>query len=132
MVFTTVERVRLEDTTSADTMFYLAIPRFVHRAVEDLIAEAGYPYADNFDADLGLLVAHLDVDYVAPASLGTEIRIAVTPTVDGRTITFEAEGTVDGATVFRATEVRVAATLSTKEPKPVPEGLADGLADYAE
>lgn len=132
MAFTTVERVRLEDTTSADTMFYLTVPTFLHRAVEDLLSAVGYPYAENFDEDLGLLVAHLDVDYLEPVPLGTEVRIEVVPTVDGRTITFDAEGTVDGETAFRAAEVRVAATLSTKEPKPVPAGLADGLAAYAE
>ncbi|MFB6142195.1 MAG: acyl-CoA thioesterase [Halorientalis sp.] len=132
MPYTTVETVRLEDTTSADTMFYLTVPTFLHRAVEDLLAEVGYPYAENFADDLGLLVANLEVEYLAPVDLGTTVEIAVTPTVDGSTIAFAAVGTVEDEVVFRAEETRVAAELSSKDPHPVPEGLAEGLAAYGE
>ena len=47
MVYTTVGWVRIEDTTSANTMFYLTVPTFLHCAVNDLLAEIYYPYADN-------------------------------------------------------------------------------------
>jgi len=49
----------------------------------------------------------------------------VEPTVEGRTVPFNAAETIDNEMVFQATEVRVAATLSTKHPKPVREYPAD-------
>lgn len=132
MPFTTDQTVRLEDTTSADTLFYVRVLTYLNRVVEDLLSAVGYPYAENFaDRDLGLLVAHVDIDYLVPASLGTEFDVSVTPTVRESSIVFEATGTADGEVVFRAREVRVPVTLSTKEQRAVPDALAAGLAEYA-
>lgn len=133
MAYSTVQQVRIEDTTQAGTMFYVSVLRYLNRAVEDVLSTVGYGYAENLEArDLALFVVHVDIDYVAPVSLGTDIDIAVTPTVDDSTITFDATGRVDGEEVFRATEVRVAASLSETESRAVPAALADGLAAYAD
>lgn len=133
MPFTATQRVRIEDTTHAQTMYYVSVLRYLNRTVEDFLTEVGYGYAENIDdRDLALFVVHVDIDYFAPATLGQEIEIAVTPTVEDTTITFDATGTADGEEIFHATEIRAAASLSAKESRPVPDDLADGLTAYAE
>jgi 4-hydroxybenzoyl-CoA thioesterase len=125
------QTVRLEDTSTAGTLYYAEVPKYVGRAVEELIAAAGYPYRENLARDLGLLVVHTETDYVDPMREGDEIRIEVTPAVGESSVTFEARATCDGQEVFRASETRVAVDLSTMESHPVPEGLREALQEYA-
>ena len=125
------QTVRLEDTSTAGTLYYAEVPKYVGRAVEELIAAAGYPYRENLARDLGLLVVHTETEYVNPMREGDEIHIEVTPTVGESSVTFEARATCDGQEVFRASETRVAVDLSTMESHPVPEGLREALQEYA-
>lgn len=131
MPFEYVQRVRLEDTSTAGTLYYAVVPQYVGRAVEDLIAATGHPYRENLADDLGLVVVRTETEYAAPMREGDELTIELIPVVGDSSITFEASATRDGAEVFRASETRVAVDLSTMDPHPVPESLRTGLAEYA-
>lgn len=131
MPFEHEQQVRLEDTSTAGTLYYAEVPKYVGRAVEDLIAATGHPYRENLADDLGLVVVHCETEYARPMREGDELVVRVTPSVGDSSITFEAEGTRDGELVFRASETRVAVDLSTMESHPIPESLAEGLAAYA-
>ncbi|WP_254525924.1 acyl-CoA thioesterase [Natrinema caseinilyticum] len=131
MPFTFTQRVRLEDTSTAGTLYYATVPTYVGRAVEELLAATGHPYRDNLEEDLGLLVVRTESEYSRPMREGDDIRIDVTPSVGESSIRFDAFATRDGEEVFRASETRVSVDMSTMESHPVPESLREGLAEYS-
>lgn len=130
MPFEYTQRVRLEDTSTAGTLYYAVVPTYVGRAVEELLAAAGHPYRENLAEDLGLLVVRTETEYVEPMREGDELKIEITPAVGESSITFEVRATRDGREAFRASETRVAVDLSTMASHSVPESLRAGLAEY--
>lgn len=130
MPFEYEQPVRIEETTAAGTLYYAAVPRYVGRAVEDLLAAAGHPYRENLAADLGLVVTHSEADYVRPMREGDELAVAVTPSFDDSAVRFDATGRRDGEETFAASETRVPVDLSTMERRPLPAALREGLEPY--
>jgi YbgC/YbaW family acyl-CoA thioester hydrolase len=100
--------------------------------MEDTFREAiGIAYADLLGTErLGFPAVHVEADYLATASYGDTLAVAVSVPKVGRTsATFRFEASrSDGTAVFRADVTTVCVDMDRWTPVPVPEKYREAFA----
>ena len=132
--FTIDEYVRWSDVDYAGIIFYGAYVRFFEIAETELFRSVGAPYSDVFDRfDIWLPRVHLECDFMYPARLDDQLRVAAYVARCGNTsITLNFDVLHLGSMQIAAAghEVLVATDRDTMKPRPVPEGLRSILSPF--
>ncbi len=133
-LFTVDERVRWSAVDKAGIIFYGAYVRFFELAEMELFRAAGVPYHQVFDRyDIWLPRAHLESDFLYPARLDDELRVAAYFTRFGTSslrINFDVLHLTSGRLAVAGHEVLVCTTRDTLKPRPLPEGLKERLLPF--
>lgn len=133
-IFTVDERVRWSAVDRAGIIFYGAYVRFFELAEMELFRAAGVPYSEVFDRwDMWLPRVHLQSDFLYPARLDDELRVAAYLTRFGNSslrINFDVMHIEAGRLAAVGHEVLVCTSRDTLEPRPLPEELKALLAPF--
>jgi acyl-CoA thioester hydrolase len=79
--------------------------------------------------DMGIIVAHVEIDFRAPVRLGDEVEVTVRASRFGdKSFDLEHELSVDGNVVAEAKTVLVTYDYSKREPVPIPDEWREKLA----
>ncbi len=132
--FSVDEYVRWSDVDYAGIIFYGAYVRFFEIAETELFRHAGIPYGEVFDRyDIWLPRAHLECDFMYPAKLDDELRVAAYFTRFGRSsIRIHFDVVHRGAGVLAATghEILVCTNRADLRPVSIPDDLRTQLDPY--
>jgi 4-hydroxybenzoyl-CoA thioesterase len=118
--------IRFHHCDPAGIVFYPQYFVLFHELVEDWFNDGlGINYARfNTEQRLGVPMAHVDCDYLAPSKIGEHLSLALSVRRIGRTsLTLSIEGSADGAPRVRATLVVVLASMDTHRPVPFSDDL---------
>ncbi|MGH8481941.1 MAG: tol-pal system-associated acyl-CoA thioesterase [Nevskiaceae bacterium] len=125
-------RVYYEDTDASRVVYHAAYVKYFERARTEWLRGLGFSQHGLHDR-LGVVftVANIDVDFLRPARLDDELRVAVTvEQVRGASLTFRQElfrKGEDGTPLARA-QVRVGCVdVTTFRPCPLPAAFVDQL-----
>jgi len=123
--------VRFGEVDRAGIIYYPNLFDALHRGVEDLLGEAGFPFHELvFEAGVGMPIVHAEADYHRPIRYGSVVGVDIEPSIGDSSVTFAAEGYVDGEHVFTAVEKHATIDIDAFEPMPVPADLDVALAPY--
>ena len=100
-------RVYYEDTDAGGVVYYANYLRFMERARTEALRELGAAHARlQFEHGLIFMVRRINLDYLAPARLGTWVEAVITLVKITRTLAFtQALITADGDVVARSTGI---------------------------
>lgn len=133
-IFTVDERVRWSAVDYAGIIFYGAYVRFFELAEMELFRAAGTPYSEVFDRfDMWLPRVHLQSDFLYPARLDDELRVAAYITRFGTSslgINFDVLHLEAGRLAAAGKEVLVCTTRDSLKPRPLPEELKELLSPF--
>ncbi|MEM7416324.1 MAG: thioesterase family protein [Gemmatimonadota bacterium] len=133
-IHTVDERVRWSAVDRAGIIFYGAYVRFFELAEMELFRAAGVPYSEVFDRwDMWLPRVHLQSDFLYPARLDDELRVAAYITRFGTSslqIHFDVLHLEAGRLAAAGHEVLVCTSRDTLEPRPLPEDLKEMLSPF--
>jgi len=125
--FTIEEYVRWSDVDHAGIIFYGAYVRFFEIAETELFRAAGVPYGEVFDRfDMWLPRVHLSCDFMRPARLDDQLRVAAYFTKFGRSSIELRFDVLHGGTQILAaagTEVLVSTDRQSMRSMAIPEPL---------
>lgn len=128
------EYVRWSDVDYAGIIFYGAYVRFFEIAETELFRHAAVPYGEVFDRfDIWLPRAHLECDFMYPARLDDELRVAAYFTRFGNSsIRIDFDVVHRGAGVLAASghEVLVCTNRESLRPTNIPTALREELEHY--
>jgi acyl-CoA thioesterase FadM len=127
MAYKTEWTIRFDDVDNAGMLFYPELFRVSHRAVEDLLDEAGIPIHDLLERGVGLPVVHAEADYLNPLTYGDTVFIEINADVGETSITLETTGFHDGEIAFEVTERHVYMEFEIYETQSVPEDIEDAI-----
>jgi YbgC/YbaW family acyl-CoA thioester hydrolase len=133
-LFTIDERVRWSEVDKAGIIFYGAYVRFFEMAEMELFRTAGVPYSQVFDRyDIWLPRVHLESDFLYPARLDDELRVAAYFTRFGTSslrINFDVLHIGVNRLSVTGHEILVCTTRDTLRSRPLPTDLRDHLAPF--
>lgn len=129
MGYETKWQVRFGEVDRAGVIYYPVLFDNIHRGVEDLFQEAGFPFDEILSEGLGLPIVHAEADYLNPIQYGDTVELTITPLMGDSSIAFTAIGRIKD-TVFRAVEKHVIINQDTFEKRPVPTNLREALSPY--
>lgn len=125
-------RVYYEDTDASRVVYHAAYVKYFERARTEWLRALGFSQHDLHD-ELGVVftVANIEVDFLRPARLDDELRVAVSvEQVRGASLTFRQElfrAGEDGTPLARA-RVRVGCVnVATFRPCPLPKAFVNHL-----
>ncbi len=128
------EYVRWSDVDFAGIIFYGAYVRFFEIAETELFRAAGLPYSEVFDRfNIWLPRVHFDCDFVHPARLDDQLRVAAYFTQFGSSsirINFDVLHLGAQRLAATANEVLVCTGRDTLRPKPLPGDLREQLEPF--
>lgn len=131
--FRCTDRVRWADVDLVGIMRYSAVTRFLDMAEQELLREAGLPYAFIFEApDVWMPRRHLTIDFVAPARLDDLLHMVIWVSRLGETsltLTLELRHD-DERLVAVVTLVVVCVTVEGFGKRPLPRIVRDALAPF--
>jgi acyl-CoA thioester hydrolase len=125
-------RVYYEDTDASRVVYHAAYVKYFERARTEWLRALGFSQHDLHDT-LGVVftVANIEVDFLRPARLDDELRVAVSvEQVRGASISFRQELSRKGAdgTLLARAQVRVGCVdAATFRPCPLPKAFVDHL-----
>ena len=133
--FTVDEYVRWSDVDFAGIIFYGAYVRFFEIAETELFRASGIPYSVVFDRfDIWLPRVHLESDFLYPARLDDQLRVATYFSRFGRTsmtINFDVQHLGTGRLAAQGHEVLVCTDRTELRPRPLPDELKQVFDPYA-
>ena len=123
--------VRVADSDFSGLVYTPAVLDYSIRAINELMATLDYAaYQGGDAADVLYPTKRAEVEFVEPIGVGDEVTIAVTPDLGESSVTFVAEGSEGGDTVFEATVVMVFVDADTLDPVSIPADVRTGLERY--
>ena len=129
------EYVRWSEVDFAGIIFYGAYVRFFEIAETEVFRAAGIPYGEVFDRfDIWLPRVHLSCDFLYPARLDDQLRVAVYFTRFGTSsiqISFDVVHRAAETLAAVGHEVLVCTSRDTLTPVPIPEDLRELLEPFA-
>lgn len=133
--FTIDEYVRWSDVDFAGIIFYGAYVRFFEIAETEMFRAAGLPYSQVFDRfGIWLPRVHLESDFLYPARLDDQLRVATYFSRFGRTsitINFDVMHLGAGRLAAAGHEVLVCTDRDALKPRPLPAELRDLFSSHA-
>jgi 4-hydroxybenzoyl-CoA thioesterase len=129
MAFIHHERVRFAHVDAAGIVFYPRFFEMLNAAVEDWFAALGRDFRSlHLDDRIGTPTVRLEVEFLAPAMLGDELAVALTPVrVGTSSSTYRFAISADGTLRLEGEGVLVCMDLDTKASRPWPEAIAASL-----
>lgn len=122
--------VRSGDTDFSGRVYTPAVVEQVVLGMEELMAEIGWSVATIHERGLLNPTAHVAADYVEPFGVEDRIEVELIPQVGESAVTISAVGRRDGRIAFEADLVNVFVDDETGEKVPVPDDVADRLAEF--
>jgi acyl-CoA thioester hydrolase len=127
--FTHVEQVRFRDLDPMGHVNNAVFLTYIEQARVAFFAEVG---AATGLEEMNLIVARVEIDFIAPVRFGQEVEISVRASRFGtKSFDFEYVLRVDGESVAEAKSVQVAYDYERREPVPVPEEWRERLSAVA-
>ena len=127
--FTHVEQVRFRDLDPMGHVNNAVFLTYIEQARVAFFAEVG---AATGLEEMNLIVARVEIDFIAPVRFGQEVEISVRASRFGtKSFDFDYVLRVDGETVAEAKSVQVAYDYERREPVPVPEEWRERLSAVA-
>jgi acyl-CoA thioester hydrolase len=127
--FTHLEQVRFRDLDPMGHVNNAVFLTYIEQARVAFFAEVG---AATGLEEMNLIVARVEIDFIAPVRFGQEVEISVRASRFGtKSFDFDYVLRVDGETVAEAKSVQVAYDYERREPVPVPEEWRERLSAVA-
>ena len=123
-------KVRYSDSDAQGIVFNANYLAYFDDAIADYFEAAGYPGHELHETGHEVLVAHAEVDFVAPARIGDKLAVGVRVNRIGTTsvrFALEVWNETSGAAVVRGHEIYVLVDAQTFEKKPVPAFFRDAI-----
>ncbi len=129
MAFVHLERVRFAHVDAAGIVFYPRFFEMLNAAVEDWFATLGRDFRSlHLDDRIGTPTVRLEVDFFAPAMLGDELAVALTPVKVGTSsCTYRFAFTSGDILRLKGEGVLVCMDLDAQRSRPWPEAIAISL-----
>lgn len=129
MAFVHLERVRFAHVDAAGIVFYPRFFEMLNAAVEDWFAALGRDFrALHLDDRIGTPTVRLEVEFLAPAMLGDELAVALTPLKVGTSsCTYRFAFTSGEILRLKGEGVLVCIDLDAQRSRPWPEAIAISL-----
>jgi 4-hydroxybenzoyl-CoA thioesterase len=129
MTFVHHTRVRFAHVDAAGIVFYPRFFEMLNAAVEDWFAAMGRDFrALHLEDRIGTPTVRLEAEFVAPAMLGDELEITLTPAKVGTSsCTYRFDFAVAGAPKLKGEGVLVCMDLGAQRSRPWPEAIAQSL-----
>lgn len=125
-MFKTHNKVRMHDTDMAGILYFPRQFRFVHDALEDLLASEGTNFETIFHKEqFVFVIVHAEADYLSPLRVGDDLDIMVSVETIGRSSfsfvykIYKKDGTLTGS----AKTIHVALDTHTRKKIPIPHKL---------
>jgi 4-hydroxybenzoyl-CoA thioesterase len=134
MTFTRVKLIRFHHCDPAGIVFYPQYFVLFNELVEDWFnAGLAIDFATfHTEHRLGVPMAHLECDFLAPSKIGETLSLALAVKRIGRTsITLAVDGSAEGEPRVRATLIVVLASMETHRPVPIGDDLKSRLERFA-
>jgi acyl-CoA thioester hydrolase len=131
--FRCTDRVRWADVDLVGIMRFSAVTRFIEMAEQELLREAGLPYAFIFDApEIWMPRRHLAIEYASPARLDDLLTMVIWVSRLGDTsLTLSVDlRQPDGRLVATATMVVVCVTVEGFAKRPLPKVVRASLTPF--
>ena len=133
--FTIDEYVRWSDVDQAGIIFYGAYVRFFEIAETELFRAAGVPHGEVFERfDMWLPRVHLECDFMFPARLDDQLRVAAYITRFGNSsirLNFDVLHLKSGKLAAAGHEVLVVTDRTDMKSRPVPDELKQRLEEFS-
>lgn len=131
-IFVKSDQIRMHDTDAAGHLFFGALFRIAHDALEDFAASEGFSLGKLLEKkELFFVIVHAAADYVAPLRLGDKVEVQITVSKVGqRSFSVDYRFLKGGEEAARAKTVHVAINPSSWKPCPLPEWLITPFARY--
>lgn len=133
---TAYERVWTVRFTDADPFGIAHYPRIVDAVHEtsDMFMEAiNWPFWElSMERGFGLPIVEVNLSFERQIEAGDEVTIELTTDPGDSSVRFEYVARVDGTVVFTGYEVRVCVPKGGDSARPLPDGLREDLAGYAD
>jgi acyl-CoA thioester hydrolase len=125
-VFDWTVRIYYEDTDAGGIVFYANYLKFFERARTEWLRAAGIGQQQLLDQEgAAFVVKNANIDYVAPARLDDEIRIATTIEKLGRATVQFLQQAWRGEQLLSSVSVKVGCVdAATMRPRPLPDAVA--------
>lgn len=126
-------KVRYSDSDAQGIVFNANYLAYFDDAITDYFEAIGYPGYELHETGHEVLVAHAEVDFVAPGRIGESLAIGVRVDRIGNTSVrfgLEVWNEESGATVARGHEIYVLVDAATFEKRPVPEFLVEAVTRF--
>jgi acyl-CoA thioester hydrolase len=125
-VFDWTVRIYYEDTDAGGIVFYANYLKFFERARTEWLRAAGIGQQQLLDQEgAAFVVKNANIDYVAPARLDDEIRIATTIEKLGRATVQFFQQAWRGEQLLSSASVKVGCVdAATMRPRPLPDAVA--------
>ncbi|NDP41932.1 MAG: acyl-CoA thioesterase [Aromatoleum sp.] len=126
--------IRFHHCDPAGIVFYPQYFILFNELVEDWFNTGLEMNFATFHTDdrLGLPMAHLECDFLAPSKIGERLRLALTVRKIGTTsITLAVDGSTDGQPRVRAKLIVVLASLEAHRPVPISAAFREKLERFA-
>jgi 4-hydroxybenzoyl-CoA thioesterase len=129
MAFVHHQRVRFAHVDAAGIVFYPRFFEMLNAAVEDWFAALGRDFRTlHLDDRIGTPTVRLEVEFLAPALLGDELAVALTPVKVGTSsCTYRFAFTCRESLRLRGEGVLVCMDLDAQRSRPWPEAIAQSL-----
>ncbi len=129
MSFVHTTPVRFAHVDAAGIVFYPRFFEMLNAAVEDWFAALGRDFrALHLEDRIGTPTVRLETEFLAPAMLGDELAITLTPVKVGTSsCTYRFDFAVAGAPKLNGEGVLVCMDLDAQRSRPWPEGLGAAL-----
>jgi 4-hydroxybenzoyl-CoA thioesterase len=121
--------VRFAHVDAAGIVFYPRFFEMLNAAVEDWFAALGRDFrALHLEDRIGTPTVRLEADFIAPAMLGDELAITLTPVKVGTSsCTYRFDFSVAGEPKLKGEGVLVCMDLEAQRARPWPEAIAASL-----
>lgn len=124
-------RVRFAETDQQGVVFYGEYVTYQDEAMTAFLREIGYDYATLTEREWDIHVAHLDLDYRAPARFEDVIVNAIrVESIGHSSITFEYQARRTDDTVLVEGSVTHVAVDDTGAPTRVPDEFRDAVCEF--
>lgn len=129
MAFVHHEMVRFAHVDAAGIVFYPRFFEMLNAAVEDWFAALGRDFrALHLEDRIGTPTVRLETEFLAPAMLGDQLEITLTPVKLGNSsCTYRFVFTCAGTERLKGEGVLVCMDLDAKRSRPWPEAIAGSL-----
>lgn len=124
-------RVRYQECDAQGVVYFARYPEYYDLALTELWREMLGSYQAMVDAGTDLVVAHMSIDYRAPARFDDLVVVQLTVDRLGETSMLSSYAIVrDGEPLVQGGFRHVFIDPPTKAKKPVPPAIREGLAPY--